>query len=87
MEARSSFEIALMTVYEQEESDDDDDLLQLPADTLALLQNFLSEQAASASALSVESSDQEPIDYETYLERYRPQYGLSQFWYSKVSLL
>ena len=71
-----------------DDGDDDDTAAVLSPETLALVLNFMHDRDASSSDEQVSPPFEEPVDetftYQTYLDRFRPQYGMSQFWYAEV---
>ena len=71
------------------DDDDDDTAAVLSPETLALVLNFMHDRDASSNDdEQVSPPFEEPVDetftYQTYLDRFRPQYGMSQFWYAEV---
>ncbi|CAD6564088.1 MAG: hypothetical protein CYPHOPRED_001956 [Cyphobasidiales sp. Tagirdzhanova-0007] len=74
-----------MTILDDSYSD-----LALPADTMALLQEFRDQKSESdrletATAGPSAETRQPAISYPTYLELFKPAYRLSQFWYAQTT--
>lgn len=72
------------------DSDDDDDgtAAVLSPETLALVLNFMNNRDATNDDEHISPPFEGPVDeiftYQTYIDRFRPQYGMSQFWYDEV---